>query len=103
MVTAINIHNQVGGNLATMLEAVSVTIRDRIRLFAEVRVLTTQQRYTSYILSLLPVFVTSALFFLNPDYIARLFNRELICVPVTAGILVVLGIVISQRMIKIEI
>lgn len=103
MVTAINIHNQVGGNLATMLEAVSGTIRDRIRLFAEVRVLTTQQRYTSYILSLLPVFVASALFFLSPDYISRIFNRDMVCIPATAAVLVVLGIVISQRMIKIEI
>ena len=35
--TAINIHYQVGGNLSTMLAAVTETIRDRVRLlFAEV-------------------------------------------------------------------
>lgn len=103
MVTAINIHNQVGGNLATMLEAVSITIRDRIRLFAEVRVITTQQRYTSYLLALLPFFVSAVLFFINPDYMAQLFNRELICVPVTAMLLMVMGMFILQRMVKIEV
>ena len=35
MVTAINIHYQVGGNLSTMLAAVTET-GDRVRLFAEV-------------------------------------------------------------------
>jgi tight adherence protein B len=47
--TAITINAQVGGNLVTMLEAVTRTIRERVRLFAEVRVLTSQQRYNSYI------------------------------------------------------
>jgi tight adherence protein B len=44
LVTAINIQHQVGGNLAYMLGSVTETIRDRIRLLGEVRVLTTQQR-----------------------------------------------------------
>ena len=68
VVTAINIHYQVGGNLSTMLAAVTETIRDRVRLFAEVRVITTQQRYTSYLLSLLPFFVGAILFLMNPEY-----------------------------------
>jgi tight adherence protein B len=38
VVTAITINAQVGGNLVTMLEAVTRTIRERVRLFAEVRV-----------------------------------------------------------------
>ena len=55
VVTAININQQVGGNLVTMLDAVTQTIRERIRLFAEVRVLTSQQRFNSYILTLIPI------------------------------------------------
>ena len=62
LVTAINIQYQVGGNMTTMLESVTETIRERIRLFGEVRVLTTQQRITSYILSLLPFFVAGIMF-----------------------------------------
>jgi tight adherence protein B len=62
VVTAININTQVGGNIVTMLEAVTSTIRDRIRLFAEVRVLTAQQRFGSYLLTFLPVAMAGAMF-----------------------------------------
>jgi len=54
MVTSIEIHYRVGGNLTTMLTAVTETIRERTRLFGEVRVITTQQRYTGYLLSVYP-------------------------------------------------
>ena len=67
VVTAININSQVGGNIVTMLEAVTETIRERVRLFAEVRVLTAQQRFGSYILTFLPIAMAAALFFINPD------------------------------------
>ena len=46
-VTAININSQVGGNIVTMLEAVTETIRERVRLFSEIRVLTAQQRFAA--------------------------------------------------------
>lgn len=103
VVTAIKIHAQVGGNLATMLTAVTETIRDRLRLFGEVRVLTTQQRYTSYILSLLPFFVGGAMFLLNPEYMEGLFNREYICIPLSAVGGVFLGSLVIRRMAKIEV
>ena len=66
VVTAININSQVGGNIVTMLEAVTDTIRDRVRLFAEVRVLTAQQRFGSYILTFMPIAMAGAMFFINP-------------------------------------
>ena len=76
IVTAVNIHNQVGGNLSTMLTAVTGTVRDRDRLFREARVITTQQRYTSYLLSLLPIFMAGIIIFsigemtAHPKYIS---------------------------------
>ncbi len=67
VVTAININSQVGGNIVTMLEAVTSTIRERIRLFSEARVLTAQQRFGSYVLTFMPVGMAAAMFFLNPE------------------------------------
>jgi tight adherence protein B len=104
MVTAINIQGRVGGNLSTMLAAVTETIRDRVRLFAEVRVLTTQQRYTSYLLSLLPFFIAGILFLLNPDYMSRLFDPgPYLCIPIGAVIGIVLGYFAIRRLGKIEV
>ncbi|MFC2055159.1 type II secretion system F family protein [Chloroflexota bacterium] len=103
LVTAINIQYKVGGNMTTMLESVTETIRERIRLFGEVRVLTTQQRITSYILSLLPFFVAGIMFIINPDYMMRLFDPSIRCIPIGALLGIILGFIIAQRITRIDI
>jgi len=103
MVTAININSQVGGNIVTMLEAVTGTIRDRVRLFAEVRVLTAQQRFGSYILTFLPVAMAAAMFFINPEYMMRLFDPSIICIPIGAVVMVFLGNIAVRRLAKIDV
>ncbi len=103
MVTAINIQFKVGGNLATMLTAVTETLRDRIRLFSEVRVITTQQRYTSYLISLLPFFVGAILFLMNPDYMMRLFEPNMLCFPFGSLVGVILGNIVIRRIARIDV
>jgi tight adherence protein B len=102
--TAVNINTQVGGNMATMLEAVSETIRDRIRLFGEVRALTSQQRFSGYLLTLLPFIVVAVLFVISPDYVSRLFQPGVIlCVPVGALVMVILGNILIRLMSRIDV
>jgi tight adherence protein B len=103
VVTAININSQVGGNIVTMLEAVTNTIRERIRLFSEVRVLTAQQRFGSYILTFMPIAMLAAMFFLNPTYMIRLFDPQILCIPIGAVIMVILGNIAVRRLAKIEV
>jgi tight adherence protein B len=103
VVTAININSQVGGNIVTMLDAVTNTIRERIRLFSEVRVLTSQQRFGSYILTFMPIGMLAAMFFLNPTYMMRLFDPSIICIPIGALIMVILGNFLVRRLAKIEV
>lgn len=104
VVTAININTQVGGNLVTMLEAVTNTIRDRVRLFSEVRVLTASQRFSGLILTLMPFAMAGVLFTLNPDYMSRLFQPNIyICIPIGATINIVIGNIVIRRLAKIEV
>ena len=105
VVTAVKIHNQVGGNLSTMLEAVTETVRERDRLFREARVITTQQRYTSYLISLLPIAIGLLMFLLNPQYIMQLFTNgfPIIMIPILAVIGVIAGHFVLQRITKIEV
>jgi tight adherence protein B len=100
-VTAIIINSQVGGNLTTMLEAVTITIRERIQLFSEIRSLTSQQRYTAYLLTLLPFMVGAFLFVVNPEYMSRI--TEVICIPIGAIFNILLGNLIIQRMMKFRV
>lgn len=103
-VTAVEIQYQVGGNLATMLSAVTETVRERVRLFGEVRVQTAQQRYTGYLLSLLPFFMGGLLFIMNPEYIGALFEPgPILCIPLGALAGIVLGHLAIQRIARIEV
>ena len=102
VVTAININSQVGGNLTTMITVVTQTIRERIQLFSEIRVLTAQQRYTGYLLTLLPFLVGAILFVLNPEYMSSIFEPELLCIPVGALLCILVGNIIIRQMVKID-
>ena len=68
MVTAINIQSQVGGNLATVLDSIAFTIRERIRIIGEINTLTAMQRYSGYVITLLPVGLACILFLISPSY-----------------------------------
>ena len=106
VVTAININSQVGGNIVNMLEAVTETIRERVRLFSEVRVLTAQQRFGSYVLTFMPVGMAAAMFVINPNYMMRLFKPPdpfLLCIPAGAIVMVILGNILVRRLAKIEV
>jgi tight adherence protein B len=83
MVTAINIQAQVGGNLATVLDAIAFTIRERIRIQGEIRTLTAMQRYSGYVIVLLPVGLAALLFVISPTYMTPMLERppELLGLP----------------------
>ncbi len=104
IVTAVNISHEVGGNLSTVLEKITETLRERIRLQGEIRVLTTQQRLTSYVLAALPLVLTIVLGVLNPSWIMQLFQPGWVrIIPIAALISDVLGFVIAQLLTRIEV
>jgi tight adherence protein B len=75
MVTAIQIQSQVGGNLATVLDAIAFTIRERVRIIGEINTLTAMQRYSGYVITLLPVGLAGILFLISPSYISAMLNN----------------------------
>jgi len=74
MVTAIQIQSQVGGNLATVLDSIAFTIRERIRIIGEINTLTAMQRYSGYVITLLPIGLAGILFLISPSYITVMFE-----------------------------
>ncbi len=76
VITAINVQREVGGNLAEILDTISFTIRERVRIKGEIRVLTTQVMYSGRFLSLLPVIVLGVLYLLNKEYMMEFFRPE---------------------------
>jgi tight adherence protein B len=76
VITAVNIQREVGGNLADILDIISFTIRERVRIKGEIRTLTAQGRASGWIITLLPVALGAILFMINPDYMGQLTSRE---------------------------
>jgi tight adherence protein B len=75
VVRAIEIHRQVGGNLAEVLDNIQVTIRDRNYVRRQFQSLSAEGRYSAYVLIALPFVVVAALLAINPDYIDVLFQK----------------------------
>lgn len=75
VVTAVLIQRQVGGNLAEVLDNISSTIRERIRIKGEVKTVTAQGRMSGIIIALLPPVLGLILFLINPEHISLLFNN----------------------------
>ena len=75
-ITAMNVQREVGGNLAEILDTITYTIRERIRIKGEIRVLTSQVVYSSRFLSSMPVLIAIALWFMNRPYMMIFFNPD---------------------------
>lgn len=79
VITAINVQREVGGNLSEILDTISFTIRERVRIKGEIRVMTATVRTSATVLSLIPVFLTIALWFVSPEYLMSFFDRGPFC------------------------
>jgi len=75
-IAAMNVQREVGGNLAEILDTISYTIRERVRIKGEIRVMTSQVVYSSRFLSAMPVLIALALYFLNRPYMMMFFKPE---------------------------
>ncbi len=106
MVTAINVQREVGGNLSEILDTISFTIRERIRIKGDIQTLTAQVRTSGTVLSLIPVGLTVVLWFLNPDYLLSLQGGGIYCVVgviVSVVSLIVIGYAIMMKIADIEV
>lgn len=103
LITAIQIQNEVGGSLADTLDTISTTIRDRIVVDGEIRMLTAQQRLSGSVLAGLPFLLATALMLVSPEYMMELFQPGWpMLIPIAVVIMVATGYFIMQRMLVID-
>ncbi len=104
MITAINIQGRVGGNLAEILDTIGHTIRERVRIKGEIRVLTAQQMISGYILTGLPVVMGLVLYLINKTYIGRMFQDPCGWIMIgTAAMMIFIGFMIIRKIVNIEV
>ncbi len=103
VVTAVVIQRQVGGNLAQILDTISETINERVRMRREIMSLTAQGRASGVALALLPVILMGMLNVINPKYVQPLFTDPIgrMCL-IGAIILEIIGYWVIKRIVDVR-
>jgi tight adherence protein B len=104
LIIAVLIQRESGGNLAEILGNISTIIRNRLKLVAQVRVLSAEGRMSAWILGLLPFAVTLVLTMVNPEYVRMLWTDPsgVRLLWYAAG-MILFGVVWLRRLIRIHI
>lgn len=103
VVTAVLIQRQVGGDLASILDTISETIAERVRMKREVMALTAQGRLSGLTVAILPFAFTIIMSFINPTYLMPLIETDTGRMFVAGGIILeILGIIIIRKIVDIQ-
>jgi len=102
--TAVLIQRETGGNLSEILENLAHVVRERFKILRQVRVYTAHGRLTGYVLLALPVFLSIALAFINPEHMQLLFRERIGHMLLeTAAVMQIVGYFWIKQVVKIEV
>lgn len=103
MITAILIQRETGGNLSEILDNISDTIRERIKIKGEVRTLTAQGKMSGIIVGIIPLVLGVVIYFLNKEYMMTLFTTTPGRIAVAVAFVnEMIGAFVISRIIKID-
>ena len=104
VVTAVLIQREVGGNLAQVLDNISYTIAERIRMRREILAITAQGRLSAIVLVLLPFGAGAAMFFVDHDNFVQMLNEPMgQYAMIGAVVLEIIGYLIIRHIVDIEV
>ncbi|WP_136419832.1 type II secretion system F family protein [Herbaspirillum sp. ST 5-3] len=103
-VVAVLIQRETGGNLAELLVKIATIVRERLRLFGQIRVYSAEARLSAWILGLLPIVLALVLNFVNPRFMRVLWTdpagEKIIAVMM---ILMIIGVIWMRKIIRIKV
>ena len=103
MVSAVQIQRQVGGNLLEILENISVTIKERLKLKDDIRVMTATGRTSSIVVGMIPVGIGGALMLINPSYIQKFFDSSFgVGMLITGAVMEIIGFMVIKKIVTIK-
>jgi len=104
IITAVLIQRKAGGNLAEMMDNIAHTIRERLKLFGEIRIITSEARMSTWILALLPVVILVVMTMVNNDFVQPLLvePRGRIILMIAGG-LEICGVMVLRRLANIRV
>lgn len=103
LITAILISQQVGGSLSEVMDSISQTILDRIKVKNDVHMLTSQGRMTGVVIGGLPIMIGLILSVINPDYMNVFLTTHTGRVMlIVAACMELVGFIVIHKMITIK-
>ncbi len=104
VVTAVLIQREVGGNLAQVLDSISYTIMERIRMRREILSLTAQGRLSALVMLALPFITFAVMYALNSEQVMQLFSEPMgQKLMIGALIMEIIGYFITMRIVNIDV
>ncbi len=104
MIQAILIQKQVGGNLATVLETIVQTIRDRNKIHRQIQTMTAQGRLSGTIIGLLPLVLGIFLYLIDAEYMGKFLAHPIGMVMIGAGLVSgTIGFILIRKTTTIEV
>jgi tight adherence protein B len=103
-IVAVLIQRESGGNLTEVLANLSRLIRQRLKLFWHVRVLSAEGRMSAWLLSLMPFAIGGLMNVFNPEFMAPMWNDPL-GVTIVRSMLISMacGVLMLRKIIRIRI
>ena len=103
-VVGVILQRETGGNLAELIETLATLIRENFKFQGKVRTLTAEGRISGVILALLPFAFAGIVAFLNPRFFEPLITDPLGRIMILAAlVMMVIGIFVIKKMVKIEV
>ncbi|WP_313569785.1 type II secretion system F family protein [Comamonas terrigena] len=103
-IVAVLIQRESGGNLTEILSNLSHLIRERHKLYAKVRVLSSEGRMSAWILGLMPFALSALLNLMNPEFMSAMWKDPIgITILKWLAVMMVIGMLMLRRIIRIRV
>jgi tight adherence protein B len=99
----IQIHREVGGDIAEIIDAVNATIRARNQTRRRIHALSAEGRVSAIVLIILPIALAFLITLINPSYVQELTESGIGRLLIVGGIVgMVVGVLWIRRIIRLE-
>jgi tight adherence protein B len=103
-VVAVQVQRESGGNLTELLGNLSRLIRERLKLLARVRVLSSEGRLSAWVLGLMPFALAGLMSVVSPKFISLLWTDPIgVSIVKTMLLLMLLGVLLLRKIVRIRV
>jgi len=100
---AIEIHREIGGDIADLLDQIASTVRERERVRGQIQVLSAEGKVSGIVLVALPLVIAGITFSVAPDYLSELTGTTPGQIMLASGAgSMIIGIFWIRRIVRLE-